>query len=67
MVSKHDINTFCSILFIFIDYILPPLENYIQDINNGREEGEEVNSKYEKIREKLGLRDMEDKEDKEHS
>ena len=45
---------------------LPPLVTEIEDIDSGREEGEEVNYEFERIREKLGFKDMEDNEDKEY-
>ena len=41
---------------------LPPLETDIGDINNGREESEEINSRYENIRKELGFGDIADKE-----
>ena len=48
---------------MFSDHGITPLEIESEDINNGREEVEEVNSEYEKIREKLGIGNMGDKED----
>ena len=50
---------------MFHDDILPPLETDTKYINCGKEEGKEVNSEYERIREKLGFKDMGDKEDRE--
>ena len=65
LVSEHDLKTCWTYLFIFPNDGLPPLETDIGDINNGREESEEINSKYEEIRKELGFGDMVDKEDNE--
>ena len=43
------------------DY-LPPFENDTGDINSEREGSGEVSSFYKEIKEKLGLGDMDDKE-----
>ena len=63
MVSEHGISTYGIFIFMFTNDNFPPLVNKIEDIESGREEGEEVNSEFERIREKLGFKDMEDTDD----
>ena len=61
VVSKHDLSTRWIYLFMFHDDDLLPLETETGDINIGREESEEINSRYEEIRKELGFGDMENK------
>ena len=65
VVSEHDIRTYWIPLFIFPHDELPPLETDTGYINNGREESGEVSSFYKEIKAKLGLGDMDDKENNE--
>ena len=65
MVLEHDLNTYWISLFKILDDDLPPLKTEIGDINNGREESEEINSRDEEIRKEIGFGDMVDKEDNE--
>ena len=44
---------------------IPPLETETGDLNIRREESGEVSSFYKEIKAKLGLRDMDDKENNE--
>ena len=50
---------------MFPDDDLPSLETENGDINSGREESEEIKSRYEEIRKELGFGDMAPKEDNE--
>ena len=50
---------------MFPNYYLPPLDTDIEDINSGSEGSGEVSSFYKEIKEKLGLGDMDHKENNE--
>ena len=47
---------------MFPNFVLPPLETESGDLNNEREESGEVSSFYKKIKAKLELGNMDDKE-----
>ena len=51
---------------MFSDSDLPPLETEIGDLNSEKEGNGEVNSFYKKIKAKLELGDMDDKENNEY-
>ena len=65
MVSEHDIGKLYRYLLIFPNSYLPLLEFEIGYLNSEKEGSEEVSSFYKKIKEKLGLEDMDDKENHE--
>ena len=65
MVLEHDIGTLYRYLLIFPNSYLPLLETTIGDLNSEREESGEVSSFYKEIKEKLGLGDMDEKENNE--
>ena len=48
---------------MFPDSELPPLETETRDLNSGREESGEFSYFYKEIKEKLGLKEMDEKED----
>ena len=50
---------------MFPNYYLPPLDTQTRDLNSEREGSGEVSSFYKEIKEKLGLRDMDEKENNE--
>ena len=53
-----------SLSSCFSDYDLPPLETETGDLNSEKEGSGEVSSFYKKIKEKIELGDMGDKEKK---
>ena len=50
---------------MFPNFYLPPLDNETEDINSGREGSGEVSYFYKEIKAKLGLGDMDEKENNE--
>ena len=50
---------------MFPYFYLPPLESETEDLNSERKESGEVSSFYKEIKEKLELRDMDDKDSNE--
>ena len=53
-------------IYIFSDSDLPPLETETGDLNSEKEGSGEVSSFYKKIKEKIELGDMDDKENNEY-